>query len=183
MKLWKLHWKAGDAHEQAVDRVLSEISAEQNRFSKDDICGAEQTGLSYAMPADQTISQTACSGPKQDKKRINLLVCSNEKGTGKFFVLFIENVKKPRCFNKRPGAELCFDHTCNKRAWMAMVIFFYWLKRLNAFIARTLGRKIMLLLDNFSGHGSSECHPELSSVEVKFSRRTLHRAYSLWMLA
>lgn len=49
-----------------------------------------------------------------------------------------------------------------------MDIFFEWLKRFDAFIARTPNRRILLLLDNFSGHGSAECMPALPNIEVKF---------------
>lgn len=49
-----------------------------------------------------------------------------------------------------------------------MVISFDWLKRLDAVILRTLERKILLLLDSFSGHGSPERLPKLPPVEVKF---------------
>lgn len=49
-----------------------------------------------------------------------------------------------------------------------MVIFLYWLKRLDAFITRTLWGEILSLLDNCSFQGFSECIPELSSVEMKF---------------
>lgn len=56
---------------------------------------------------------------------------------------------------------------------MTMVIFFDCLKRFDAFIARTLNRKIPFLLGKFSGHGSRECLPALSDVEVKFMQANM----------
>lgn len=168
LKSRKLHGEAKDADEQAVERELPELRAACSRYAKEDIWNADETGLNYAMPPDQTISQTALPGRKKDKKRLTLLVCSNATGSEKFPLLFIGKANKPRCFNKKSGAELGFDYFFNKNAWMTMVIFFDWLKRFDAFIARTPGRRVLLLLDNFCGHGSPDCLPELCSVEVKF---------------
>ena len=47
-------------------------------------------------------------------------------------------------------------------------LFFAWLHRVDDYIARTEGRKILLLVDNASVHGSEENHPVLSNVHLHF---------------
>lgn len=168
LKSRKLHGEAGDADADAVERELPNLRLACDRYAKEDVWNADETGLNYAMPPDRTISQAAQPGRKKDKKRLTLLVCANATGTEKFPLLYIGNAKKPRCFKKKTGADLGFDYASNKKAWMTMDIFFEWLKRFDAFIARTPNRRILLLLDNFSGHGSAECMPALANIEVKF---------------
>ena len=46
--------------------------------------------------------------------------------------------------------------------------FFEWLLRFESFVKQTPGRKVLWLLDNFSGHGSGQCLPHLSAVDVRF---------------
>ena len=49
---------------------------------------------------------------------------------------------------------------------MTMALCFEWFKRFDANISKTAGRTVLLLLDNFSGHGSKDNLPALSSVRV-----------------
>lgn len=48
------------------------------------------------------------------------------------------------------------------------VNFFEWLTGFDAYVWRTTGRKVLLLLDNFVGHCSAHCLPNLESVDVLF---------------
>ena len=49
-----------------------------------------------------------------------------------------------------------------------MELFHGWLQRLDQYIGRTPGRKILLLLDDCSAHGKKESLPELQNVHVEF---------------
>lgn len=51
---------------------------------------------------------------------------------------------------------------------MAVDLFFSWLKRSDEYIARTSARRDILLLENFSAHGTYCSLPALSNVEVHF---------------
>ena len=50
---------------------------------------------------------------------------------------------------------------------MTMDLFFKWLLRFDSYINKTAGRNVLLLLDNFSGHGRPENLPDLSCVQVE----------------
>lgn len=64
--------------------------------------------------------------------------------------------------------ELGVNHHANKRAWMTKELFFWWLERLDSYIRRIFGRKILLLVENCSTHGKKENFPPLQNVCVKF---------------
>lgn len=168
LKSRKLHGESCDADEVAIARELPNLRSICARYERKDVFNADETGLNYAMPPDRTISKKPMPGRKKDKRRLTLLVCCNASGTEKYPILFIGNSKQPRCFKKKSAAELGFDYAWNKKAWMNMSIFFEWLERFAAFIRQTPGRKVLLLLDNFSGHGTCSCLPKLDCVEVVF---------------
>lgn len=71
-------------------------------------------------------------------------------------------------FKKKYGHELGFDYHSNKKAWMTSELFFNWLRRFDRTIGQDEGRKVLLLIDNFSAHGTPETMPTLQNVRVKF---------------
>lgn len=168
LKCRRVHGESGDADEDALQRELPVIQALCATYSADDIWNADETGLNYCMPPDRTISAHPLPGRKKDKKRLTVLVCANASGSEKFPLMIIGNAQRPRCFRKLSGAQHGFDYWSNKKAWMTSALFFEWLGRFDCFIRQTPGRKVLLLLDNFSGHGKDGFLPELYSVVVKF---------------
>lgn len=168
LKSRKLHGEACDADEVAVERELPNLRKVCQQYHKDDVFNADETGLNYAMPPDRTISVEPMPGRKKEKRRLTILVCANASGTEKYPLLFIGNSKQPRCFKKKSGTQHGFDYSWNKKSWMTMSIFFDWLTRFDSYIRRTPGRNVLLLLDNFSGHGSHSSLPNLECVQVLF---------------
>ena len=67
---------------------------------------------------------------------------------------------KPHCFGGKTGSDLGFDYSGNPKAWMDFSIFRDWHLRFNSYIAETEGRKVALLLDNASCHGTIDNLPE-----------------------
>ena len=95
-------------------------------------------------------------------------MCANSSGTEKFPLFFIGSARRPCCFQKKTGEQLGFEYAHNKKAWMMMDLLFKWLLRLDSYINGTARRKVLLLLDNFSGHGRPERLPDLCFVHVEF---------------
>ncbi|KIJ47021.1 hypothetical protein M422DRAFT_164430, partial [Sphaerobolus stellatus SS14] len=91
------------------------------------------------------------SGKKAEKFRITLGVGCNATGTEKLPLLFIGKSKQPRCFKGKTPRSLRLDYYNNTKAWMTMDIFERWIKDLDLKIG-CQGRRILLLIDNFSGH-------------------------------
>lgn len=76
---------------------------------------------------------------------------TNATGTKRFPPLFIGKYHEPRCFEKKTAYTLGFRYFCNKTAWMTKEIFVAWLESWD-FALRQKDKRILLLLDNFSGH-------------------------------
>uniref|UniRef100_A0A914D8A6 DDE-1 domain-containing protein n=1 Tax=Acrobeloides nanus TaxID=290746 RepID=A0A914D8A6_9BILA len=82
-------------------------------------------------------------------------------GQDKIKPLVIGHYANPRCFrNNRPR---CVDYVANSTAWMTGPIFETWLDNWNKKLSNE-GRKILLYMDNFSGHTEME----LSNIVIKF---------------
>jgi hypothetical protein len=73
----------------------------------------------------------------------------NADGSEYFEPWFIGKSKNPRCFKNINGGLLGIHYRFNKRKWMTGLIceeYLRWLDR------KMTGRKVLLLMDNFSGH-------------------------------
>lgn len=167
LKARRMHGEAADADDAAVSRELPRLVALCQQFDEEDIFNADETGVNYCMPPDTTICQSPIRGRKKVKKRLTLLVCANTTGSEKFPLMFIGNAMRPRCFKKKSGRELGFDYWANSKSWMTMSLFFQWLLRFDTKMTQR-GRKVLLLLDNLSGHGRVGSLPELISTRVEF---------------
>lgn len=55
-----------------------------------------------------------------------------------------------------------------QRKWMTIVLLFDWLRRFDAYLGRTRGRKAVLLMDNCSEHGDQHSLSELQNAELIF---------------
>ncbi|PXF48371.1 Tigger transposable element-derived protein 6 [Gracilariopsis chorda] len=168
LKSSKIYGEAGDADEEGLQRELPVPRALCAQYGREDIFNADEAGVNYCMPPDRTISSQPLLGRKKDKKRLTSLVCANAKGTEKIPLMIIGHAVRPKCFEKEYCAKLGFDYSSNKKAWMTMKLFFDWLLRFDAYVRQTPGRKFLLLLDNFSGHGTAGCLPPFSAVQVKY---------------
>lgn len=74
----------------------------------------------------------------------------------------------PREFNKKSERELRFDNYANQKAWMTRVLFFEGLKCFDNCIAKKVVRKVLLLFDNCTAHGSEDNFQSLNHVKVLF---------------
>lgn len=101
-------------------------------------------------------------GSKESKQRVTLLFCCNLTGDERLPVLAIGRSKRPICFRNRP--PLPVDYASSANAWMTGAIFNDWLVRWNHRL-RAVDRRILLLLDNFSGH---EVKKPLSNITLMY---------------
>lgn len=165
----KCHGESGDADDGAIKEALPEIRRFLQIYNADDIFNADEFGHFYCMAPDRTIAMERLPGLKKEKVRLTYLACCNATGSEKIPLMCIGKANKPRCFKKKSGAELGFDYYSNGRARMTTPLFFAWLLRFSSFITRTNpNRKVALLLDNCSPHGSKDSLPPLDNVEVYF---------------
>uniref|UniRef100_A0A914C297 DDE-1 domain-containing protein n=1 Tax=Acrobeloides nanus TaxID=290746 RepID=A0A914C297_9BILA len=139
--------------------VLREILA---KYSADDVFNVDETGLFWRLMPNKTLAFKGdrCAGGKKSKERVTVLVGSNASGTEKLPLLVIGKSARPRCFNNaRPPVE----YAANKKAWMTGDLFERWLRKWDNRL-RSTNRKILLFLDNFTGHPKVT----LQNIELKF---------------
>ena len=103
------------------------------------------------MSPDRGLATTQHHGLKQSKVQLTLAFTANADGTERLPPLMIGHAKRPRCFQKKTGEQLGFKYYSNSHAWMTGDIFQQWLVDWNHQL-RSKNCKILLLVDNFSGH-------------------------------
>jgi hypothetical protein len=159
-----LHGDRGDVSPETIEAHQKKIRELAKDYELRDIYNADETGLFYQMAPSKTISRRGFSASKKAKIRLSILLCANADGTDKRDPLILGHANKPRCFKKKTGAELGFNYTSNKKAWMTSVIFRDWLEKFNE-SAKRENRKLLLFVDNASSHNNVE---HLSNVQVLY---------------
>ncbi len=109
------------------------------------------------MQADNSLATKRLEGKKQSKERLTLALCCNDDDSDKLLVWVIGKLKNPRCFKNINVTSFGCVYRNNVSAWMTQIIFLEWLQ---AFDLHVSGRKVLLILDNFSGHIPVEKIPD-----------------------
>jgi hypothetical protein len=119
------------------------------QYRDKDIFNMDETGLFWKLQPDRTLATEAQSGGKKSKDRVTLAFTTNADGSEKMQFWMIGKSKKPRCLKNVNIKLLRMHYRNNKSKWMTGIImaeFLRWFDR------QMRGRKVLLLLDNFSGH-------------------------------
>ena len=145
-------------HGEASSVNLTSIKEEHIRmwhelqgWDLNDVFNVDETSFFWKTVQNNSLSTKGLPGRKLDKTRMSVLVMMNATGTEKIRLLFIGTVKKPQCFGKKAGHKLGLWYFNNKKAWMMREVFSNAMEELNARM-KQMKQKILLLLDNFSGH-------------------------------
>jgi len=115
------------------------------------VLNMDETSLFWKLTPDRTLATKAGSGGKKAKDRITLALTCNADGSEKLEPWVISKSKNPRCFKKINRRLLRIEYRHNKSKWMTGLIMEEYLRWLDNKI-RAQRRKVLLLLDNFSGH-------------------------------
>ncbi|CAA7270543.1 unnamed protein product [Cyclocybe aegerita] len=149
IKEYRRHGEAGSVDLEAVAR--ERMQAILGKFAPRDRFNFDETSFFAFASPDRGLATEAMSGKKKDKFRITIGVACNADGSEKLPLLFIGRYAKPRCFGSHPPREHGFDYHHNRKAWMTMVIFDEWLRKLDIKFGKEK-RRICLTVDNFSAH-------------------------------
>lgn len=104
------------------------------------------------MPPDRGLAKEDEPGVKGVKARITIVVTTNADGSDKRHLTFIGKFEHPQPFKRKGGREAHnMDYYWNKSAWMTTKIFREWIVKWDREL-RKKDRKIILWVDNFSGH-------------------------------
>ena len=167
-KAYKSHGESGDADEEAIRNAMPSLRATLSMYRLNDIFNADEYVLFYTEAPNITIGPGPLKGNKKRKDRITFLVCANVDGTERLPPLVIGRSKNPQSFDGQERSEHGFDYHHSKKAWMTCDLFYEWLKRFDSIIGTTAGRRVLLLIDNASCHGTESTLPNLDHVQVVF---------------
>ena len=117
------------------------------------------------MP-ERSLSTERIAGIKSNKSRITLHFCVNASRSHKLKPWIVSQFRRPTCFRAAQidPKRLDCKYRFNKKAWVTAAIFEEWLRWFDQQMA---GRKVVLLLDNFSAHVAA--YNELSSLPEGYS--------------
>jgi hypothetical protein len=99
--------------------------------------------------ADNSLANKQLEGRKQNKERIIIAIYYNGDGSDRLPLWVTGKYKNPRCFKNIKKNTLGCQYRNNSSAWMTREIFLGWLRGFDLHVS---GRKVLLIMDNFSGH-------------------------------
>jgi hypothetical protein len=152
IKEYKSYGEGASADILSQDSVkqMEDLRAECSNYALKDTFNMDKTGLFWKLQPDRTLATQQISRGKKSKDRITLALTANADGSEKPEPWVIGRSKNPRCLQpikNRQNLRIVYEY--NKTKWMTGVIckrFLPW------FNNKMHGRKVLLLLDNFSGH-------------------------------
>lgn len=97
------------------------------------------------------------------------LACVNADGTEKMPLTVVGRSMRPKVFEDKTMEDLDFDYFSIQDALMTSTIFFEWLMRFEYYIAsKDPSRKVVLLLENCTVHGTLETLPQMDLSDFSF---------------
>jgi hypothetical protein len=151
IKEYKRHGEGASAEVNTLSAIqqMDDLRFECSNYHSRDIFNLDETALFWKLQPDRSLATEQTSGGKKSKDRITIALCTNGDGSEKLYPWIIGRSKNPRCFKHVNRNNLRIIYRNNKSKWMTGKIFKEWLHWFDNFMA---GRKVLLLLDNFSGH-------------------------------
>ena len=151
LKKYNIHGEAAGAPLQDLDAMRENLRQTLKNYAPEDIFNCDETGLFWKMKPNHTISNGPVAGTKQSKDRVTVLLTCNATGSEKMCPLFIHKYENPRALKGINKNTLPVNYYWNSKSWMQVSIWNDYLKNLDARM-RTLGRNILLLVDNAPTH-------------------------------
>jgi hypothetical protein len=159
--------ESGSVDENYIKIEREKLKKVTATYSRDDIYNLDETALFFKLQPNKTLSNGDASGEKISKDRLTIALCCNATGSDKLKPIIIHKYAKPHCFGGSYNPNVYSYYYHNKKAWMTSLIFTDWLEKFNNFIKlKNPSRKVLLLVDNASGHNLT--YLELSNVKVAY---------------
>ena len=139
-----------------LEKQRNDLKQLTSQYSTRDIYNADELALFYMMLPNRTLADSSSEerGLKNSKERITVMVCCNVDGSDKQRLYVINKSRNPHCFSSvRFNPNSIVQYYFNKKAWMTRDIFNDWIIKFNNRIRlNENNRKVLLLVDNCSGH-------------------------------
>ncbi|THC89702.1 hypothetical protein EYZ11_010853 [Aspergillus tanneri] len=120
-------------------------------YAPQDIFNCDESGLFWRMIPGQSLYTCQIPGRKKESSRINALFCCNSDASERLPIWFVGTAERPKAFT---AASINIENLgcvwrSHRYAWITGDIFKEWLIWFDQMM---VGRKVALLLDNFSAH-------------------------------
>jgi DDE superfamily endonuclease/Tc5 transposase DNA-binding domain len=165
-------------HGEAASVSVTTAAVDEMSQLKEEVAGVpvgnrynmDETALYWRLAPSVSLATRNLPGVKKDKSRVTLAMTTNDTGDDGFPVWVIGKAKVPRPLAGFPFQAHGLVWKSNRTAWMTGEIMGQWLKAFYAHIAATKpGQKVILLLDNFSGHRAGvDMVPPPANIAVRF---------------
>lgn len=165
-------------HGEAASVSVTEASMDQMSQLREEVAGVpvgnrynmDETALLWRMAPSVSLATRNLPGVKKDKSRVTLVMTTNDTGDDRFPVWVIGKAKVPRALAGFQFQARGLVWRSNRTAWMTGAIMGQWLEAFYAHIAATKrDQKVILLLDNFSGHRAGvDLVPPPDNIAVRF---------------
>jgi hypothetical protein len=132
--------------------LQARVQARVAQYAPTDQYNCDETGLFWKLVPEHSLASQLHSGVKKQKCRITIHHACNATGSHKLPMWIIAKYRRPRCFaaaGLKNIEALGVKWRANKKAWMVTGIMVEWLRWFDNLMA---GRKVILLMDNFSAH-------------------------------
>lgn len=149
------HGEAGQVDKKSVFRArvyLQRLIRKllKNGYTMDDIWNLDETSFFFKGVPNRGFTKGNRSGMKEFKERITMTFACSAAGE-KRHPIIISSAAKHQDFPRAGSMEFPGFYYNNKNSWMTGVIFGHHLCIWDAEL-KAAGRKMVLLVDNFSGH-------------------------------
>lgn len=122
------------SEEKSVDSSVVDTWAERlpdicRSYGPRDRFNVDETGLQWKATPTQTLhfKGQKCSGGKNSKEHVTLLILCHQDGKDKLPLLVIGKYAKPRCFRGSNMDLIPVTYKSQKKAWIDSVLFEEWL--------------------------------------------------------
>lgn len=160
----KFHGESQSVDISVCDEWKKTLPSLIEDYQLEDIFNGDETALFWKQISSYTISDKgkSCYGTNTFKTRVSILLCVSAVGE-KIPPLIIGKPENPQCFTNQDRDKLGVHYTSNSKGWMKRSLFKTWLEVWNSKL-KSVDRKVLLFLDNFSGHQVQE----LSNIKLVF---------------
>lgn len=143
--------KADAPMEVANDWIENKLPNLIQSFELRNIFNLDETGLFYKLTPNKTLAfnNDSCTGGKNSKERVSLLIGANADGSEKLPLLMIGKSAKPRCFNNVKSLPL--KYVSNRKSWMTSTIWEDYLLNLDKKFKEE-NRSVVFIADNCPSH-------------------------------
>lgn len=163
-KYSRLHGESLSADLSKINEFRDRFEEVEKRFTKGCIFNLDETAIYIKGLSDHSYIAKDVSNKsvKQQKTRMTLLLGINMEGE-KLRPLIVGKSANPRAYRNISLENIGVSYKSNKTGWMTRALFEEYLNELNEQLI-TQGKKILALVDNFSGHKIEN----LSNIELMF---------------